>query len=279
MKQFSRAHIYARPDNRRARTWVPKIEAWLKRHRITLSKAPGRGDLLIVLGGDGTILEATKKFYELDPLIMGLNLGSVGFLASVREPGHFLHALDRVARNSFAISEKIMLEGEVARRGKSIAKLRAINEIIVENPLSMVCINVRIKGHSVQKIRGTGALVATPTGSTAYSLSTHGPILTPDMRSLIVSEILDHNIPTPSMVLDADTVITFHIDDFREHQKLSLTATGEAFDVIAISDGDTIVPLKKNDHVLIHQSKRPVRFVELEQNYFFKSLEEKFSFT
>ncbi len=240
--------------------------------------------LLVVLGGDGTILEAARKFERWNPLIFGLNLGHVGFLASVREKKDFIKGLTKVMKKEYKISPKMMMKAELIRKngakGKQFKKIfsgYALNDIAVQSLLGMVKIGVYVESHPIQYINGSGILVATATGSTAYNLSAHGPIVMPDIKCFIVTEIMDHNIPTPSLVVKRNNTITLQVEDFREKNQLILKETGESADVVLSIDG-SIVALKKGDRIIIRESERLVRFVELEKNYFFKSLEEKFAF-
>ena len=121
-------------------------------------------------------------------------------------------------------------------------------------------------------------MVATATGSTAYNMSAHGPIVMPDIKCLIVTEILDHSIPTPSIIVKYQNKIFIKVLNYRKRGILSLSKTGQKIDTLLISDGDTVFPLEKGDIVTIQSHPQPIRFAELERHYFFKSLQEKFGF-
>ncbi len=278
LPHISSAFIFSRPDNLKALSWAEQLTKQLKKHRIELTEQPKQRQAIFVLGGDGTILEAVRKFHTLNPLIIGMNLGSVGFLASVREPKKFNQAIEKIIKGEYWIVEKMMLEATITRNKNEIATIKALNEILIQNPLGMVKIDVHVANHPLQEISGTGVLIATPTGSTGYNLSAHGPLVMPTLDAIIMSEIMDHNIPTPSIVVDTQHEITLHIKNYRERELLSLTHTQEKFDVILSADGETLVPLQKNDRITVRRYKRPVRFIEFEHNYFLKSLQEKFSF-
>lgn len=273
---IKRLSIYWRNDNKKAVFWAKKIGGYLNRSKLKLvEKNP---DALIVLGGDGTILEAAQKYQKRPPIILGLNLGHVGFLASVRESKKFLPALQKFLKGEYRIAKRLMIQGEVWRRGKKIFSLNSLNEIAVQNMLGMVEIEVNIDGHPVQYVRGTGVMVATATGSTAYNLSAHGPIVMPDIKCMILTEVLDHNIPTPSIVVKRDREITFKVLDFRKRGLLKIAKTGEAADVLITADGEKIFPLEIGDIIKIRRSPGLIKFAELERAYFFKSLRSKFGF-
>jgi NAD+ kinase len=144
--------------------------------------------------------------------------------------------------------------------------------------MGMVEMEVLIDKYPIQFIRGSGAIVSTATGSTGYNLSAHGPIVSPDIQCLIVTELLDHNTPTPSIVVKPTHKVDLKIKDFRARNILAISGKKEKFDVLLSVDGNAIFPLKKDDVVRVSGSALPVVFAELEKDYFFKSLQEKFSF-
>lgn len=277
-RQVKTISFFYREDNSRAKMWEKKIKAWLARNHPQIKVVSRHADVLVVLGGDGTILEATRKNNRRTPIILGLNLGQVGFLASAREPSKFIPALSKLLKGLYQVTKRLMIEVDVIRSNKNVFTANAFNEIVIGNPLGMVEIEVSIEGDPIQYIRGTGVMIATASGSTAYNLSAHGPIIMPDIKCFIITELLDHNIPTPSIVVRRNKEVGLKVVDFRERGVLSMSKTGESVDVLLISDGDKVFPLKKNDRVLVRKSSRLVKFAELEKNYFFKSLQEKFSF-
>ena len=281
MKKVSRIKtigIFYREDNSAAKLWAAKIKSWIGKKHPRVKIVEKRPEALIVLGGDGTILEAAGRYQNVKPILVGLNLGHVGFLASVREPAKFFRALEKFFSHQYWVVEKMMLEASVWRNGKSVFSTNSLNDIVVQNPLGMVEIEVGIEDHPLQFIRGTGALVATATGSTAQNLSAHGPIVMPSIECLILTELFDHNIPTPSIVIDQDKSVTLKILNFRKRGVLTIKKTGKPADVLLVSGDSTIFPLNKGDVIKIRRSHRLVKFAELEKNYFFKSLQEKFAF-
>jgi len=258
--------------------WVNKIQKHIDKKYATASFVSKNPDLLIVLGGDGTILEAARKFHHTsNPLILGLNLGNVGFLASVRNPENFINSIDQFLKGKFTVLERMVLSAEVLRSGRKVFSSEVLNEVVMQSVFGMVDLEVLAGGSSIRKIRGSGVLVATATGSTAYNLSAHGPIVMPNIKCLIITELMDHNIPTPSIVVKYNEEVTVKISGFRQKGILSISKNKEKADVILIADGDKISSLKKGDIINIKSSNHLVRFVETEPDYFFKSLKDKFS--
>ncbi|QQG45200.1 MAG: NAD(+)/NADH kinase [Candidatus Sungiibacteriota bacterium] len=284
---FKKVAFYFRTEVKAAKFWENKLARLLKKRftkiQILASNAVPRQkksapELLIVLGGDGTILEAAQKFQRWNPRILGLNLGHVGFLASVRNPKNFVAGLFSVLRRKYRVVPHMMMRAVVERRGKRILSGYALNEIAVQNLSGVVDIEVYVDEHCVQKIHGSGVLVSTATGSTAYNLSAHGPIVMPDIKCFIITELMDHSLPTPSLVIKRDRTITVKIGGFRKSGRFLLQDTKEPVDVMLSTDTERALALRPGDRIIIKKSERLVRFLELEKNYFFKSLQEKFAF-
>lgn len=271
--------LYYRPNNKEAKAWVEKIVKWLRKRFPDTPIVKKDPQVLIVLGGDGTILRAARKYHHTsNPLILGLNLGQVGFLTSVREPRRFLTCLDRFLKNKYRIIERMIFQTKVIRNRKEVFSTEALNEIVVQSLIGMVDISVKIEGNPIRELRGSGALISTATGSTAYNLSAHGPIVMPDIKCLILTELMDHNTPTPSIVIKYNKKVELKIKGFRKREILSITKSKKKVDVLLIADGDNTFPLEKNDIIIIESSPHLIKFVEFEKNYFFKSLKEKFAF-
>ena len=270
--------IFYRKDNRRAVFWNTKILTWLAREYPRIAVSSRNSDALLVLGGDGTILEAVQRYPKKVRAVFGLNLGHTGFLASVREPRMFLPSLRAFLKGEYTTVKRMMVEVGVYRKNKKVFSAYSLNEISVQSLLGMVEIEVFIDGHIAQHIRGSGVLVATATGSTAYNLSAHGPIVMPDIKCMILTEIMDHNIPTPSIVIKRDREVELRIASFRKRGLLTVSKTNEPADVVVTADGENIFPLHEGDLIKIRRAPRLVTFAEVERNYFFKSLQDKFAF-
>jgi len=230
-------------------------------------------DLAIVLGGDGTILEAARA--RAGRMLMGLNLGTVGFLATVRTERRFLAGIRAVMTGRYRARPRLMLDAEVLRAARPVFRARVLNEIYIQSPLGMVALDVRIGGARIQRIHGTGVLVATPTGSTGYNLSAHGPIADPALDLLIITEILDHSTPTPSIIAPADRAVSVTVASFRERGMLTLGK--EPCDVLLSADGQSTFALRRGDRVVVRRATPGTAVVQLEPDYFYKSLHEKFS--
>lgn len=265
------------PETKKAAEWAAKMEQWLKKHYPIVKITDHNPKFLIVLGGDGTILEATRRYQNAT--IVGFNLGHVGFLASVRRPKDFLPGLSLLMKSKYHVIKRLMMKASVQRRGERIFTVNALNEVTVQSLLSMVELEVSVENHPIQYVHGTGVLVGTATGSTAYNLSAHGPIIMPGIECFIVTELLDHNIPTPSIVIKPDSEIVVRVINFRKQNKFVLTNEKSGVDVVLSADTSyNTFPLEPGDLIFIQRSPKLVKFAEFEKNYFFKSLQEKFAF-
>ncbi|OGN06496.1 MAG: hypothetical protein A3B86_03555 [Candidatus Yanofskybacteria bacterium RIFCSPHIGHO2_02_FULL_38_22b] len=271
-------HIFYHSQNKRAVIWSKQINSFLKKKYPALKSYSKKPDVVIVLGGDGAILEAARKHHESGSIILGLNLGHVGFLASVRQEKEFLKSLDKFFQGKYGIIERMMMTAQVKRKNKVIFKAEALNEVVVKSPLGMVELEARIADHPVKHIQGTGILVSTATGSTAFNLSAHGPIVMPDIKCFIITEVLDHSIPSPSIVVKYTNIVNLKVVSFRKRGVISLSKNNTKIDVLFMADGESLFPLEEKDEVVIESSPHLVKFAELEKNYFFKSLQEKFGF-
>lgn len=274
---MKRIAIFMRDDNEKAIVWLPKIKEIIeksKTHEI-VEKNP---DIVIALGGDGSILEATKKFMYCLPVFIGFNLGTVGFLASVRGEEDFLRRIEDILNGNFRVHERMMLDTKVVRNNKIEFQTVSMNDVSVHNLLGMCELEVKINEYPIQYVRGSGVLVSSATGSTAYNLSAHGPIVMPTLKCMIINELLDHNIPTPSIIVDHEEEIIIKVLNFRKHGIFKLTSSDEKIDCIVSSDGKDIHPLELNDEIIIKKADVAIKFGEFEKDYFLKSLQEKFSF-
>ncbi len=130
----------------------------------------------------------------------------------------------------------------------------------------------------VQHIRGTGVLVSTASGTTAHNLSLHGPIVMPDIKCFVITEVQDHNTPTPSIIVKRTREVIIKVKNFRKRGELMLAKTGELVDMAHYIDGAITSKIEKGDEIHITRTDRLVKLAEVEKDYFFKSLHQKFTF-
>lgn len=170
-------------------------------------------DLAIVLGGDGTLLTAARALSDKGVPIIGINLGRLGFLVDVSSQDTMLEQVDAILAGDCREEERFLLEGRVLRDGQCIAKESALNDVILHNrkEVRMIEYTVSIDGRHVNHDRADGLIVATPTGSTAYALSSGGPILYPTLQAISLVPICPHTLSHRPLVVNADSLISLQV--------------------------------------------------------------------
>jgi len=277
-EKIKKVHIFTDEYNPDAKKWSEKTEEWLRINRPEISFDKENPDLVVSLGGDGTIISASTEYMDKAVLIAGFNLGLVGFLATVRGEENFITSLERIFEGDFDVLERMTLEIFVKRDEKVVYQVKALNDLVIENLLGVVELGVYLEGFNMQNIRGTGIVVSTPTGSTAFNMSAHGPIIMPNIKCMILTELMDHNVPTPPVVIKHDSQVEIVVNHFRERDWFKTTFDNETANVVLTVDGKQPFVLNVGDRIKVTRAEKLAKFIELEKNYFFKSLQEKFSF-
>jgi len=228
-----------------------------------LEKELPTADLLVCFGGDGTILHAARDATLHRVPILGVNLGSVGFMAELERSE--LPLLASLAHGLYTTEERMMLDVKVLRGERLISQDTALNDAVISKGsmarvAEMEVLADRIK---VTGITGDGVIVATPTGSTAYSMSAGGPIVEPTSRSIIVTPVCAHQLTARSMVLAPERVVTVQLPKGnRKYLYLSV-------------DGGKAVRLTGGDRVEIRQSERATQLVRLADRSFYQIINQK----
>ena len=169
---------------------------------------PENTDCILVLGGDGTLLQTARNTRQLSIPLLGINLGTLGYLAEVEKSG-ITEALLHLLKDDYEIEERMMLVGTVLRDGEEVATAHALNDVVVNRfgPLMVLSYEVSVNGQKLNHYQADGIIVSTPTGSTGYNLSAGGPIALPGSRLMIMTPICPHTLNTRSIVLSADDTI------------------------------------------------------------------------
>jgi NAD+ kinase len=193
-------------------------------------------DVVISLGGDGTMLRAVDTAYEAGVPVLGVNVGQMGYLTEV-EPSEFDAALDRLIAGDFEVAERMVLEMTVESSGSAKGRWFALNEAVLEKVHTgrLVRLEVDINGTFFTTYAADGVIVATPTGSTAYSFSARGPIVSPRHRCLLLTPVSPHMLFDRSLVLAPEEILRFVVCDDRS---VVLTADGRELGELAA--GDTV---------------------------------------
>ena len=220
-------------------------------------------DMLICFGGDGTILHAAKDANAKKLPILGVNMGSVGFMAELEHSE--LSQLSRVATGKYTIEARMMLDVRVTREGKTIFSDVALNDAVVTKGAVARVVDLEIYGDRVQisAFSGDGVIISTPTGSTAYSMAAGGPIVEPTAENIIVTPICAHSLTAKSMVLDRSRVVEVRLE--RASRKSAFLSV----------DGGRAVRLQGGDKVEIRRSRHVTRLVKLTGRTFYEIVNQK----
>lgn len=240
----------------------PYIESWLAAKigtgaSFSLDKMPKDIDMFIVLGGDGTMLSVARAMRSRQVPILGVNLGSLGFLTDVTLKDLY-ETLERVVAGEFTIVSRALLTAELERKGENVVTERVLNDVVITKGAiaRIIELGVDVEDEFVAVIRADGLIVSTPTGSTAYSLAAGGPILHPKLDAMILTPICPHTLTyRPVVIPDRATV--------------ALTLRGDPGEVYATFDGQVSEPMKPGDVIRVRKSRNSVKVVSVaDKNYF-----------
>ena len=229
----------------------------------TLEKELPDADMLVCFGGDGTILHAARDATMHNVPILGVNLGSVGFMAELERTE--LNALHLLGKGVYTTEDRMMLDIRVMRSGKLISENLALNDAVISNgSMARVAeLEVLADGDLVTEVTGDGIIIATPTGSTAYSMSAGGPIVEPTSSCIIVTPVCAHQLSARAMVLGSERKVTVQLPKgSRKHLFLSV-------------DGGKAVRLAGGDRVEITRSAHTTKLIRLTQRSFYQIFRQK----
>ena len=166
------------------------------------SQIPEDTQCVLVIGGDGTLLQASRDLQEKNIPLLGINMGTLGYLAEVEESG-VRDALDKLLADEYVVEERMMLEGAAFHNGKQILQDIALNDIVIgrQGRLRILDFRVYVNGEFLNASSADGIILSTPTGSTGYSLSVGGPIVSPEASLILISHIAPHTLNNRSIVL------------------------------------------------------------------------------
>ena len=219
-------------------------------------------DFMLVLGGDGTFLSCARAVEHHDTPILGIHLGDLGFLAKVTLDDIF-QRLDQVAKGDYLIEKRSMVKAVLKKTG-SEKVLYGLNDFVVTSGEShrLLVSEVFVNGRRVSEYRSDGLIVATPTGSTAYSLSSGGPIIAPDVDSFVITPISAHSLNSRPLVVSNKSSIEIKFSNYNQ-------------DIIFITDGQLHEILRPNDVALISNSNFQIGLIDFDDTDYFNTLRIK----
>ena len=222
-----------------------------------------KADVLLVLGGDGTMLNAARLAGERSIPILGVNMGGLGFLTEVRLENLY-PSLERVFANDFVLDERLMLRTHIHRHGEAVAQGVVLNDVVISKGTlaRMIELKIAIQGRFVTNLRGDGLIVSSPTGSTAYSLSAGGPIIDPAVQSLILTPICPHTLTHRPLIVPGNV-------------EIDVTLTSKDDGAMATLDGQVGVAITQGDTVVIQTSEQRTRLIRFPESNYYDVLREK----
>ncbi|MEI8122404.1 MAG: NAD(+)/NADH kinase [bacterium] len=220
-----------------------------------------QADTVMVLGGDGSLLRVVRELDGRDVPVIGVNLGSLGFMTSVTE-NDLERALDCLVRNDFTTSLRSMLDCSVVRQGRDVGSFRALNDVVIVCGARVGTLRLSVEGQEVGDCVCDGLIVSTPTGSTGHSLSAGGPVLMPTSPAMVVTLICPHTLSIRPLVLSSHSTVEVSVVERAVGSNLSV-------------DGQVGQSLEIGDRVRILQSHASVRLIHLPGYDYFAVLRQK----
>ena len=220
-------------------------------------------DIIIVLGGDGTMIATSRMIGDYDVPVLGINYGTLGYLAEFRVEEMY-QALESILTGDYRIDTRVRLAVEVMRGEEILMHSRALNDVVINKSAlaRIIEIEARMDGHLISGFRADGLIVSTPTGSTAYNLSAGGPVVYPSMNALVITPICPFTLSDRPIVVPDDALI-----------ELRLRTPDE--EVVLTLDGQVGLPISPEDRVLIRKSLTTFKIVQPKNRNYFEVLREK----
>lgn len=218
---------------------------------------PENVDLIMVLGGDGTLLSVARLVGEREIPILGVNLGTLGFLTEVSR-AELERAIKRIIKGEYSLEKRLMLKAEIWRNYKKIEEHRVLNDVVINKGAlaRIIELETYIDNNLVTLFKADGLIVSTPTGSTAYNLSAGGPIIYPTLECMVLTPICPHTLTNRPIVLPGSSIIEVRLKS-------------ESQDVYLTLDGQVGMNLQKDDRITITKaSSKTLLVIPPERNYF-----------
>ena len=223
----------------------------------------GKADCIIVLGGDGTLLNTARNTSVRGIPLFGVNLGQLGFLTEIELPD-LTPALDMLISGNYRVEERMMIQASVVRQGQEVSKFFGLNDAVITKGAFARIIRLKtfVNDEFVDIFPADGLIVSTPTGSTAYSLSAGGPLVAPDLEVMIVTPICPHTLYSRPMVIDRNSVVRVELQDTQAEVMLTM-------------DGQSGLRLEPFDDVIVQRAPFNAKFMKLDQRGFYEILRTK----
>ena len=223
----------------------------------------GIADPIITLGGDGTLIGVARDVQGSSPLFVGVNFGNLGFLTEVK-PDEVFEVLQEVLEGKVSCGERVLITTEIVRQGEVVFASQAVNDVVVQkgSRARLPELDLSVNGEDIARIRGDGLIVATPTGSTAYSLAAGGSIAHPSLNILLVTPICPHSLTNRPLILPGTAELSIELPPFDD-------------EVFVVVDGQVSTELQSGDIVKVRKANQTVKFVLSRKHGYFDILRTK----
>lgn len=230
---------------------------------------PKDTECVLVIGGDGTLLQAARDLVDLRLPLLGINMGTLGYLAEIDRRTVF-PALDKLIADTYTVERRMMLHGTAYHQNRQLLGDIALNDIVISRNgrLRVVDFNVYVDGEFLSSYTADGIIVSTPTGSTGYNLSVGGPIVAPEASLMLLTAIAPHTLNSRPIVLPDNVEIAIEIGTSHQTDIDGAEAT---------FDGDTSVKLNSGDRIVVTKSECEARMIKTKNTSFLEILREKMS--
>ncbi len=278
---MKRVGIYIKRHNADAVTVARELSAWLEergievfleenlasamgeKHGYPEGSIPPMVNLIVVLGGDGTLISVARLVGDLRTPILGVNLGSLGFLTEITLK-EIYPVLERVLKGDFDVSNRMMLSAVVWRDGREAGRFRVLNDVVINKGAlaRIIDMEVQVDGNYLTTFKADGLIISTPTGSTAYNLAAGGPIIYPGLSCLVISPICPHMLTNRPIIVSDEAIIRVEVK-FQDE------------DVVFTADGQVGMPLKGGDVVEIRKARASTLLIKSPSKDYFEVLRTK----
>lgn len=229
-------------------------------HVASLNSIGEKADLVIVMGGDGTMLSVGRVLRNTRVPLIGINLGRLGFLTDL-QTNTMLVEIDKILAGDYQIETRMLLQTEVTRQSNTLVETVALNDVVIKSAFRLIELEVHVNGQFVSRQRADGLILATPTGTTAYALSTGGPIMHPDLEAISIVPISPHTLSYRPITVPADSIIE--------------VVVVQADDAQLNFDGQGQYALAVGDHIRIAKAHQEIQLLHPKDYCYFDMLRNK----
>lgn len=278
---MKRIGLYAKRSNPVAIAVAKEVTAWLQGRGVEVflderlaadmgdyqgypaGAIPAMVHLIVVLGGDGTLISVARKVGDLRTPILGVNLGSLGFLTEITL-AEFYPVMEKVIEGEFEVTNRLMLEAVVRREGREVGRYRVLNDVVINKGAiaRIIDMEVTVDNDYLTTFKADGLIISTPTGSTAYNLAAGGPIIYPGLHCLVITPICPHMLTNRPIIVSDESIIRVEVK-FQDE------------DVVFTADGQVGMPLHGGDVVEIRKSRSSTLLIKSPSRDFFEVLRTK----